>query len=276
MAIKTLDDLFNETLKDLYYAEKKLVKTLPKMMKRAGSSHLKGAIEGHLVETEGHVTRLEEVFAMMGKKPVAKKCEAIEGLLKEADEVMTKLKAPKLWMPQSFLPHKRSSTTRLHAMARWSAGPASWAWMMLRRYFTERSMKKKLPTRNFLGSQRNTSISRPPPEASTTRYKKRERPIRLSLFLARSEKLFAAGWAGNRAFCACSVESGRQHGSERNANAETRCAKDQRFVFDQGFQRIWVGQAHMACGPGDCASDLTSPGIGIAKGALAAGNKARG
>ena len=93
MAIKTLDDLFNETLKDLYYAEKKLVKTLPKMMKRAGSSHLKGAIEGHLVETEGHVTRLEEVFAMMGKKPVAKKCEAIEGLLKESDEVMDEIES---------------------------------------------------------------------------------------------------------------------------------------------------------------------------------------
>lgn len=87
MAIKTLDDLFHETLKDLYHAEKKLVKTLPKMLKMAGSPLLKGAIEDHLAETEGHVTRLEEVFAMIDKKPTAKKCEAIEGLLKEAEEI---------------------------------------------------------------------------------------------------------------------------------------------------------------------------------------------
>ena len=88
MTIKTLNDLFHETLKDLYYAEKKLVKTLPKMAKKAASSHLKKAIQDHLAQTEGHVTRLEEVFAMLDKKPVAKKCEAIEGLLKEADEVV--------------------------------------------------------------------------------------------------------------------------------------------------------------------------------------------
>ena len=88
MTIKTLNDLFHETLKDLYYAEKKVVKTLPKMAKKASSSHLKKAIQDHLAQTEGHVTRLEEVFAMLDKKPVAKKCEAIEGLLKEADEVV--------------------------------------------------------------------------------------------------------------------------------------------------------------------------------------------
>ena len=88
MAVKTLEDLFHETLKDMYYAEKKLVKTLPKMAKKAASPELKAAIEGHLTETETHVERLEEVFAAIGKKPVAKKCEALEGLLKEADEVM--------------------------------------------------------------------------------------------------------------------------------------------------------------------------------------------
>jgi len=57
MAVKTLDDLFHETLKDLYYAEKKLVKTLPKMAKQATSPTLKEAIEHHLIETEIHVTR---------------------------------------------------------------------------------------------------------------------------------------------------------------------------------------------------------------------------
>ena len=88
MTIQTLDDLFHETLKDLYYAEKKLVKTLPKMATQATSPTLKEAIEHHLNETEGHVTRLEEVFGTMGKKPASKKCEALEGLVKEAEEVL--------------------------------------------------------------------------------------------------------------------------------------------------------------------------------------------
>jgi ferritin-like metal-binding protein YciE len=88
MTVTTLDDLFHETVKDLYYAEKKLVKSLPKMMKKATSPELKAAIQKHLAETEGHVTRLEEVFADIDKKPVAKKCEALEGLLAEADEVL--------------------------------------------------------------------------------------------------------------------------------------------------------------------------------------------
>ncbi len=88
MTVKTLHDLFHETVKDIYYAEKKLVKSLPKMIKLATSPDLREAIETHLEETKGHVTRLEEVFGIIGKKPVAKKCEAIEGLLKEADEVV--------------------------------------------------------------------------------------------------------------------------------------------------------------------------------------------
>lgn len=88
MAVKTLEDLFLETIKDMYYAEKKLVKTLPKMAKTADSPELKAAIESHLSETETHVDRLEQVFASIDKKPVAKKCEALEGLLKEAEEVM--------------------------------------------------------------------------------------------------------------------------------------------------------------------------------------------
>ena len=88
MTVKTLNDLFLETLKDLYYSEKKLVQTLPKMAKKASSPTLREAIERHLGETEAHVTRLEEVFATMDKKPVSKKCEAVEGLIKEAEELL--------------------------------------------------------------------------------------------------------------------------------------------------------------------------------------------
>ena len=91
MTIRTLEDLFVETLKDIYYAEKKLVRTLPKMAKKAVSRQLKEAIQSHLTETEGHVERLEEVFAAMDKKPMAKKCEALDGLVKEAEEVLAEI-----------------------------------------------------------------------------------------------------------------------------------------------------------------------------------------
>lgn len=86
MTVKTLNDLFVETLKDLYYVEKKLVKTLPKMADKANSNELKKAIEDHLAETETHVQRLEQVFEMLDQRAVAKTCEALEGLIKEADE----------------------------------------------------------------------------------------------------------------------------------------------------------------------------------------------
>ncbi|CAL1520866.1 ferritin-like domain-containing protein [Chitinophaga sp. MM2321] len=80
--------LFMEELKDIYWAEKNLVKALPKMQKAATSSALITAIANHLEETKGHVTRLEDIFEMMGKKPQAKKCEAMEGLIAEGQEVV--------------------------------------------------------------------------------------------------------------------------------------------------------------------------------------------
>ena len=91
MTIKILEDLFHETLKDIYYAEKKLVKALPKVAKKATSARLKEAIQSHLAQTEVHVTRLEEVFKLLDMRPVAKKCEAIEGLLKETEEVFAEI-----------------------------------------------------------------------------------------------------------------------------------------------------------------------------------------
>ncbi|MAU95616.1 MAG: hypothetical protein CMP81_06990 [Fulvimarina sp.] len=88
MSVKSLDDLFLHTLKDVYYAEKQIVKTLPKMAKKAGSPDLKAAFEQHLEETKGHVTNLESVFEAIGKKPSAVKCDAIVGILHEATELM--------------------------------------------------------------------------------------------------------------------------------------------------------------------------------------------
>jgi len=83
-----LEKLFIDSLKDIYWAEKQLTKTLPKMKKAATTDDLKSAIEEHLAQTEGHVTRLERVFEMCGKKVQAKKCDAMEGLIKEGDSIV--------------------------------------------------------------------------------------------------------------------------------------------------------------------------------------------
>jgi len=83
-----LEKLFIDSLKDIYWAEKQLTKTLPKMKKAATTDELKSAIEEHLTQTEGHVKRLEQVFDMCGKKVQAKKCDAMEGLIKEGDSIV--------------------------------------------------------------------------------------------------------------------------------------------------------------------------------------------
>jgi ferritin-like metal-binding protein YciE len=83
---KSLEDLFVNLLNDMYYAEKQIVKTLPKLAKHAESAELRRAFEHHLKETEGQVQRLEQVFALCDLKPVGKTCPAIKGILEEGDE----------------------------------------------------------------------------------------------------------------------------------------------------------------------------------------------
>ena len=83
---KSLEDLFVNLLKDMYYAEKQIVKTLPKLAKHDESAELRRAFEHHLKETEGQVQRLEQVFALCDLKPVGKTCPAIKGILEEGDE----------------------------------------------------------------------------------------------------------------------------------------------------------------------------------------------
>jgi ferritin-like metal-binding protein YciE len=80
--------LFEDELKDIYWAEKALTKAIPKMMKKATSNELKTALENHLVETELQVSKVEKVFKAIDKKASAKKCEAMAGLVKEAEEIM--------------------------------------------------------------------------------------------------------------------------------------------------------------------------------------------
>jgi ferritin-like metal-binding protein YciE len=83
-----LQEFFIDALKDIYWAEKRLTKALPKMQKAATTRELKAAIEEHLSQTQEHVSRIEEAFQMMGKKAQAKKCEAMEGLVKEGDSIL--------------------------------------------------------------------------------------------------------------------------------------------------------------------------------------------
>jgi len=89
---KTLDDLFLDTLKDIYYAEKQIVKTLPKMAKAATSPQLKAGFEEHLEETEGHVERLEQIFELIGKPARGKTCDAILGIIEEGKSIMDEFK----------------------------------------------------------------------------------------------------------------------------------------------------------------------------------------
>lgn len=88
MQSSQLMKLFEEELKDIYWAEKALLKAIPKMIKNASSEDLIDALENHLEETEEQVVRVEQVFEILGKKPTAKKCEAMEGLIKEAVSIM--------------------------------------------------------------------------------------------------------------------------------------------------------------------------------------------
>jgi ferritin-like metal-binding protein YciE len=83
-----LDKYFTDSLKDIYWAEKHLTKALPKMQKAATTTELKNAIGDHLAQTEEHITRLEQVFEILGKKAQAKKCDAMEGIVKEGTSIV--------------------------------------------------------------------------------------------------------------------------------------------------------------------------------------------
>ncbi len=92
MAAKTLEKLFHETLKDVYYAERRILRTLPKMARGAKSPELKAAFEKHRDETEGQVERLQQVFEILGKRAQGKTCDAIEGIVAEGEEILDEFK----------------------------------------------------------------------------------------------------------------------------------------------------------------------------------------
>ena len=91
MPINTMDELFVATLKDIYYAEKQILKALPGMVKKAKEPELKKALEAHREETEGQVSRLERVFKLLDHPARGKKCDAIEGIIAEAKEHMEEI-----------------------------------------------------------------------------------------------------------------------------------------------------------------------------------------
>ena len=93
MAQKNLEDLFYDTLKDIYYAERQILKALPKMARAAQSDKLKQAFQKHLEETQGQVERLQQVFESIGKRAQGKTCEAIQGIISEGEEIMEEFKS---------------------------------------------------------------------------------------------------------------------------------------------------------------------------------------
>jgi ferritin-like metal-binding protein YciE len=96
MAVKSVQDLLIDELRDIYHAEKQLVKALPKMAKATKSDKLRQAIEHHLEETKGQVDRLEQVFDKLDTRTRGKTCEAMEGLIEEAKEMMEEIKTPEV------------------------------------------------------------------------------------------------------------------------------------------------------------------------------------
>lgn len=92
MTTKTLENLFYDTLKDIFYAEKKIVKALPKMAKATQSEQLAAAFEKHKEETEAQIERLEKVFDILGKRAQGKTCPAIDGIIEEGEEIMEEYK----------------------------------------------------------------------------------------------------------------------------------------------------------------------------------------
>jgi ferritin-like metal-binding protein YciE len=86
--IKNMDDLFVHTLRDIYYAEKQIVKSLPEMIDKANNAQLKQGFQTHLRESENHVKRLEKVFELIGKKAQGVDCPAIDGIIEEAEDVV--------------------------------------------------------------------------------------------------------------------------------------------------------------------------------------------
>lgn len=92
--IQTMEDLYLHMLEDIYYAEQQIEKALPKLIDKATSGALRDGFESHLQETKGHITRLEEVFRLLGQEPKGTTCPAIDGIIKESNDVSKEIGDP--------------------------------------------------------------------------------------------------------------------------------------------------------------------------------------
>ena len=115
--IKTMDDLFVQTLRDIYYAEGQILQALPDMIEKAHDAQLKQGFETHLRETRDHVKRLEKVFQMHGTEPVGVDCQPLTASSRKRTTSRVKLRTVPFWMLRSLPLRKPSSTTRSPATA---------------------------------------------------------------------------------------------------------------------------------------------------------------
>lgn len=121
--MKSLDDLFLHTLKDILYAEKQIMKALPKMARKASADQLRQAFESHREETQGQIERLEKVFDALDKTPRGAKCEAILGIIEEAEEIMEECEDPATLdaaLISSAQAVEHYEMTRYGTLARWA------------------------------------------------------------------------------------------------------------------------------------------------------------
>ena len=159
---KKLDELFHDTLKDIYFAEKKILAMLPKMAKAVDSEELKAAFEKHHGETEGQIERLEQVFAAIDKKPQGKTCAAIVGITDEGAEIMQEYKGSPaldagLLAAAQAVEHYEIS--RYGTLIAWAEELGLDDAVALLR--EELSTRKRRRTKLLRNSQRRRSISRP-------------------------------------------------------------------------------------------------------------------
>src|SRR5215472_1007719 len=140
--IKNMDDLFVHTLRDIYYAEKQIVKSLPEMIEKASNQQLKQGFQTHLRETEDHVKRLDQVFALIGKKTQGIDCPAIDGIIEEAEDVVGEvqnksvLDAALIAAAQAV---EHYEMTRYGTLIAWAS---CWAAMTPQRFLTRHWMRR--------------------------------------------------------------------------------------------------------------------------------------
>ncbi len=147
-AEKTLNDLFLDTLKDIYFAEKQIVKALPKMARAAHSEEGKAGFLQHRDETEGQIERLEQVFELIGKSARGKTCEAIQGLIAEGEEIMEEYKGTAALDAGLISSAQAVEHYEIAAMGRSNRGPPSLASMRPSRSSTLISRRRSPPIRS--------------------------------------------------------------------------------------------------------------------------------